>query len=87
MIIYLHGSTDKNPVAEHTLICAPAGHLPKEFQGPGWWDDSGEKKRPLQFEVKFFYGEAEVADDLGRYLVETGQAQKSRLVLPNSWSR
>ena len=87
MIVYLHGSIDKNPVAEHTLICAPAGHRPKEFEGNDWWDTSGDKKKPLEFKVKFFFGQAEVDDSLGKYLVGTGQAMKSRLVLPNAWNQ
>lgn len=87
MIIYLHGSTDKPPVAEHTVIVAPAGHLPKEFPGEAWWDDTGEKRKPMQYNVVFAYGEAEVPDDLGKYMVATGLAKKSRLVLPNNWSR
>lgn len=87
MIVYLHGSPDKPPVAEHTLIIAPAGHLPKEFESEAWWDDTGEKRRPQSYEIKFFFGEAETTDEIGRYLVKTGQAMKSRLVLPNSWNR
>jgi hypothetical protein len=87
MIVYLHGSPEKLPVAEHTLIIAPAGHRPKEFESAPWWDDSGEKRKPLQFEIKFFHGEAETTDEIGRYLIATGQAMKNRLVLPNSWNR
>lgn len=87
MIVYLHGSPGKTPVAEHTLIIAPAGHLPGEFQGKDWVDASGERPRPLQMEVKFHYGEAQVTDEIGKYLVSTGQAMKTRLVLPNNWNR
>jgi hypothetical protein len=92
MICYLHGSPDKPPVAEHTLICSPAGHRPREFPiGNGddddWWDHSGDKPHPRQFEVKFFHGTAEVPDPLGRYLIATGLAEKSRLILPNAWDR
>lgn len=87
MIIYLHGSPDKLPVADHTVIVAPAGHLPKEFEAASWWDDTGEKRKPLQFNVVFHYGEAEVPDDLGRYMVAAGLAMKHRLVIANSWSR
>lgn len=87
MIVYLHGSPDKLPVETHTLICAPAGHLPNDFAGKDWWDLSGERPRPLQKEVVFHYGEAEVTDEIGKYLVSTGQAQKTRLILPNSWNR
>lgn len=97
MIIYHWASPDKLPVAQHTLICAPAGHLPKDFEtvnkegkrepNSDWWDMTGDKPRPRQFEVLFVYGEAEVPDALGRYLVETGQAQRTRLIVPNAWNR
>lgn len=87
MIIYLHGSEGKTPVAEHTIICAPAGHRPKEFEGDSWWDLTGDKKKPMEYPVKFIFGQAEVPDDLGKYLVATGQAMRSRLVLPNSWNQ
>lgn len=87
MICYLHGSPGKPPVESHTLIIAPAGHLPHEFESDSWWDRSGERPKPLQFEVQFIHGEAEVTDEIGRYLVATGQAMKSRLILPNSWNR
>jgi hypothetical protein len=50
-----------------------------------WWDQSGDKPRPRQFEVVFRYGQAEVPDPLGKYLIATGQVQKSRLILPNAW--
>lgn len=69
------------------MIIAPAGHLPKEFESEAWWDDTGEKRKPRSYEVKFFHGEAETTDEIGRYLVKTGQAMKNRLVLPNSWNR
>lgn len=87
MIVYIHGSDGKPPVAEHTIIVAPAGHLPKAECLSEWWDASGERVVPAQFPVKFHYGEAEVDDQIGRYMVTTGQAMKSRLVLPNAWDR
>jgi hypothetical protein len=91
MIIHLHGSPGKPPVEKHILICAPAGHLPKEYplgkdgEVNDFWDQSGDHPTPRQFQVEFRFGKAEVSDSLGRYLVQTGQAQKSRLILPNSW--
>lgn len=87
MIVYYHASLDKDPVESHTLIVAPAGHLPHDYQGDAWWDKSGERPRPVQFEVHFHYGQAETTDELGRYLVSTGQAMKTRLIRPNNWSR
>ena len=86
MIIYLHGSPGKTPTAEHTLFVCPAGHLPKEFDGANWYDDTGEKRMARTYEVKFHYGEASVPDPLGKYLVATGQALKNRLVIANSWN-
>lgn len=87
MIVYLHGSPDKLPVPEHTIIVCPAGHHPGQFQGKDWWEENGDRKLPVQFQIKFIHGEAEVSDEVGRYLTEHGLAQKSRLVLPNSWGR
>lgn len=87
MLVYLHGSNDKLPVQEHTLIVAPAGHLPKNEALSDWWDTTGERPVPAQFHITFYYGQAEVDDQLGRYLLTSGQAKGSRLVLPNAWDR
>jgi hypothetical protein len=95
MIVYLHGSPDKPPVAEHTVIVCPAvdvrqpvGTDGKRADPPADWVDyvDGETK-PKQIPVKFFHGQAEVPDLLGKYMVERGLAQKTRLILPNPWDR
>lgn len=87
MLIYYHASDDKDPVASHTILIAPAGHLPQEYTGDSWWDKSGERPRPVQFEVHFRFGQAETTDEIGRYMVKTGQAHKTRLIRPNQWTQ
>jgi hypothetical protein len=79
MIVYHHGSPDKPPVETHTLIVCPAKHLPSHCPEDFWWDNTGETKRALEFQVTFHYGEAEVEDQLGRYLVATGMAKRHPL--------
>ena len=85
MIVYAHGSPGKPPVAEHTYICCPGDHLSGEECPDSFWEGKGEKRTPKTFHVLFRYGKAEVEDALGRYMLATGLAQKTRLVIPNSW--
>jgi hypothetical protein len=42
---------------------------------------------PLTVAVKFTYGEAEVTDAIGNYMIKHGFAEKHRLVLSNRWDR
>lgn len=85
MIVYYHGSPDKPPVAEHTLIVCPAGHRPKDCPEDDWWDKTGERPKAKEFTIKFFHGEAEVSDPLGKYLIATDMAKKTRYSPPNLW--
>jgi hypothetical protein len=85
MIVYHHGSPDKPPVETHTLIVCPAKHLPSHCPEDFWWDNTGETKRALEFQVTFHYGEAEVEDQLGRYLVATGMAKDTRYIPSTVW--
>jgi hypothetical protein len=87
LIVYLHGSPDKHPVAEHTVIVAPAAHLDGQEVPAAWYDTSGKEPKPKEFQVKFYHGQAEVDDDLGRYMVKHQIAMKSRLIIPNPWDR
>lgn len=86
MIVYYHGSPDKPPVENHIITICPAGHLPKECSEVFWWDDSGEKRKPREWTVKFRYGEAEVEDPIGNYMVATGIAMKTRYTAPSLWT-
>jgi hypothetical protein len=87
MLIYYHGSPDKLPVAEHTIIVAPAGHLPKGECLSEWWDTTGERPKPFEYKVQFFFGQAEVDDQLGKYMIAAGLASSTRLIVPNAWDR
>ncbi len=73
-------------MAEHTLFVCPAGHLGDEAPD-SMWEGKGDKRKPRDYVVKFYHGEAETSDEIGRYLVAHGMAYKTRLVLPNSWNR
>lgn len=65
----------------HTLYVAPAAD--PRFTGgdiaSDWLNESGE---PITFEVCFQNGAATVPDSLGRYLVKTGQAKRTNLIIP-----
>lgn len=92
MMVYIHGSPDKLPVPEHTIIICPGKHLHSKADLPADWFDSTEKNAageplPVTFPVKFHYGQAEVPDAIGKYMVVHGLAQKSRLIVPNAWDR
>lgn len=88
MLVFLHGSvasdgTPTPPPAVQYLIVSPAAHLRGQEVPAHWVDD---KNNPIQFEILFQQGKAEVDDEMGNYLVKTGQAQKSRLILPGHWN-
>jgi hypothetical protein len=87
MFVFLHAtkSPGQFPVPEHYLRVCPAGHLPHQFVGDTWWDASGDKLVPREFTVKFERGRAEVSDELGRYLIDTGQAQRTKYIKPAEW--
>ena len=92
MIIFIHGSPSKPPVAEHTIFVAPGAHLHGRADLPAdWFDttqkDAGGEPLPKTFPVKFFHGQAEVPDNIGKYMITHGLAEKSRLILPNAWDR
>lgn len=89
MIVYIH-AYDKQPVAEHYVTLCPAGHLPKEFDGSDWWDETGLERKAKEFRVKFTNGECDinqvypdVGDRLGKYMIATKLAEKSRLIRAN----
>lgn len=62
-------------VHRHALFVSPGslGHVSSDFMEGG---------KPKLFRVEFIYGRAEVPSWLGHYLIDTGQAQRSRLLLP-----
>ncbi|WP_188516967.1 hypothetical protein [Alsobacter metallidurans] len=46
-----------------------------------WVTDANE---PVQFTVDFIVGEAEVEDELGRYMVAHKLAKRTKLLLPST---
>ena len=59
-------------------IC-PAKHLEGQEVPSDWVDD---KNVPLEFNVEFVYGAAEVSDSIGKYLIKHQMAKRSKLILP-----
>ena len=78
MKVYNHGGGGNG-----TIIVAPGKDHPETSD----WikvgsDPSGKETRtPIQFSVKFERGVADVADNLGRYLILKGLARKSPLIV------
>ena len=60
-------------------IC-PARHLEGQGEMPSDWVD--DKNNPIEFNVEFLYGRAEVSDSIGKYLVKHGLAKRTQLILP-----
>lgn len=65
----------------HQMAIAPAAdpRAIRDGVNADWLDARGQ---PRTFHIDFVDGVAEVADSLGRYLVATGQAKRTRLWLP-----
>jgi hypothetical protein len=82
MKVFYHGSPDKPPVQLHHVILCPGGHLSEESCPSSFWEGRGEQRKAKTFHVTFTYGEATVDEELGKYMLDTGQAKKSRLILP-----
>ena len=88
MIVYYHGSPDKPVVPELTIFVAPAAMVPEvEATNDDWWQKIGNDKRPKEFAVKFFSGQAEVDDELGNFMLKHKLAHKSKLIIPAPWER
>lgn len=63
------------PAADELFLQKFPGEVPSE------WVDANNV--PLQVNVEFTWGEAEVSDSLGRYLVQMGYVKATRLILPS----
>jgi hypothetical protein len=66
--------------ANHTMHIRPAADPRLKGEMPSEWVD--DKNEPITFQVEFVRGKAEVDDKIGKYLIEMGQARKSKLILP-----
>lgn len=66
-----------------TMSVAPAATAHNEEVPAHWVDD---KNNPVQFNIEFKFGEAEVEDGLAKYLIANGYAKRTRLLLPREVS-
>lgn len=78
MKVYAAGERQAQGV--QTLHICPAAHIGEKAACPTEW--FGEDGEALNFTVTFRHGEAEVDDQIGRYLLAYKLARKSRLIIP-----
>ena len=67
--------------ANHTMHITPAADPRIKTEVPSEWVN--DKNEPLTFQVEFVRGKAEVDENIGRYLIEMGLANKTKLILPD----
>jgi hypothetical protein len=82
MKVFTWGSDGKPPPVSHTFLVCPGGHLSEEQCPSSFWEGKGDNRKAKTFPVEFVYGEATVEAELGKYMIDTGLAQKTRLILP-----
>lgn len=78
MKVYILGEKPRNQPS-FIMCIAPAATVTQQ-EVPASWVDGDNK--PVQFNIEFKFGEAEVEDSIGRYLVESGLVRKTKLFLP-----
>jgi len=61
--------------ARHVIFVQPGS----QHRISDWMDEKG---KPRMFNVVFIRGRAEVPNNLGQYLIDSGQAQASPIILP-----
>lgn len=75
MLVYL-----PHKKSTHTMHISPAADPRIKGEVPVDWVD--DKNNPRTFQVHFYKGRAEVDDQIGNYLIETGLARKTKLIMP-----
>jgi hypothetical protein len=80
MIVYSKGEKAALQSSFLLSVC-PARHLEGQELPAEWVTDKNE---PIDFNIEFVYGRAEVEENLGRYLVKHGFAACTRLILPKT---
>jgi hypothetical protein len=78
MLVFIHGDGVRPPPEMHLMFITPAAHL-QNTEVPAGWVDS--HNRPRDFQLTFIHGRAEVDDEIGKYLLKQGLAQKSGAAL------
>jgi hypothetical protein len=76
--IFLHGAVAARSPRTASIV-RPGEHPESD---PSEWYKDGV---PVQFEVIFHYGAAEVTNSLGKYMVQQGMAKTTRLILPKEF--
>jgi len=76
--VYINGERAAR-AARYIVSVSPGGHL-KDTEMPCEW--MTEANEPKTFPIEFVYGVAEIPDNLGKYMVKYGFAQRSRLIIP-----
>src|SRR5689334_1308512 len=80
-VMRVYFNSDKR--GTHTVHIRPAAdfdHLQGQPPASDWLEDDG--RTPAQFAITFTDGVADVSDSIGRYLVATGHARATRLIVP-----
>lgn len=79
MFVYATGEKAVRQPSYIVSIC-PARHLEGQGEMPSEWVN--DKNEPVEFNVEFKFGKAEVPENVGKYLVKHQIAAKSRLIIP-----
>jgi hypothetical protein len=79
LIVYNNGEKPAKQKSFIMSIC-PAAHLEGQEVPSEWVDD---KNKPIEFNVEFIYGKANVSDPIGKYLIKYQMAAKTRLIIPD----
>lgn len=85
MIVWVNGSKAREQDVFLLSVC-PARHLAEvgkhgEREIPAEWVD--DKNEPIDFNIIFKHGRAEVDKNMGDYLVKYGFASKTKLIIPD----
>jgi hypothetical protein len=79
MRVYTTG--EKTARQKSFIMCiAPAAHLAGQEVPSDWVNDKNE---PIEINVEFIYGVAEVSDSIGKYLVKHQMASRTKLIIPD----
>lgn len=75
-----HAGTKVRRQKSFMMSVAPAADLGRNQEAQSDWVD--RENNPVQFNIEFTYGEAEVDDSIGKYLIDKGYCLRTRLILP-----
>lgn len=64
----------------HTMHICPAADPRIKGEVPADWVD--DKNNPRTFQINFYRGKAEVDDQIGKYLIDTELARKTKIIRP-----